>query len=408
MSITKDSIKNISETVGIKNLNDQVSNALASDVEYRIRELIQEALKFMKHSKRNKLTTEDVNHALRLRDMEALYGFSSKDPLQYFKMKGTQDTFYEEDKELEFSEIINAPLPKCPRDPHMRVHWLAIEGVQPAIPQNPIPQTQESHEQKKRKEPSSSSVIVKPLVKHVLSKELQLYFEKTTSAIKSGVQQSVNASIQSLTNDPGLHQLMPYFAQFISEEVTKNLRNLSLLKDLMRMLRALLESPYLHVDPYLHQLMPALLTCLVGKRLCEKIEEDHWELRNYCANLLAYLCKRYGDSYENLQARITKTLLQAFLDPNKALTTHYGAIVGMTALGHHVIQLLLLPNIGAYMKLLEPELNSPNFVKKRRSKEMSCCSIECCWKILKSCIKRDNFNWRKYNGSNFETNSRET
>jgi len=114
--------------------------------------------------------------------------------------------------------------------------------------------------------------------------------------------------------------------------------------------------------------MPALLTCLVGKRLCEKIEEDHWELRNYCANLLAYLCKRYGDSYENLQARITKTLLQAFLDPNKALTTHYGAIVGMTALGHHVIQLLLLPNIGAYMKLLEPELNSPNFVKKEEAR----------------------------------------
>jgi hypothetical protein len=106
--------------------------------------------------------------------------------------------------------------------------------------------------------------------------------------------------------------------------------------------------------------MPAILTCLVGKRLCEKPTENHWELRDYCATLVSYICRRFGTAYKTLQPRITKTLLHAFLDPTKPLTTHYGAVVGLSALGIYVIQLLLLPNIASYHRLLESELSPSN------------------------------------------------
>lgn len=62
------------------------------------------------------------------------------------------------------------------------------------------------------------------------------------------------------------------------------------------------------------------------------------------------------NAYPSLQPQITRTLLNAFLDPSKPLTTHYGAIVGLTALGEHVIELALLPNIPAYLELLRPVL----------------------------------------------------
>ncbi|KAG4378173.1 hypothetical protein GLYMA_18G290200v4 [Glycine max] len=106
----------------------------------------------------------------------------------------------------------------------------------------------------------------------------------------------------------------------------------------------------------LHQLMPSVVTCLVAKRLGSRLADNHWELRDSTANLVASICKRFGHVYSNLQSRLTKTLLNAFLDPKKALTQHYGAIQGLGALGPNVVRLLLLPNLETYMRLLEPEM----------------------------------------------------
>jgi hypothetical protein len=40
---------------------------------------------------------------------------------------------------------------------------------------------------------------------------------------------------------------------FISDQVNKNLRNLSLLMNVMKMTRAILSSPHLFVEPYVDQ-----------------------------------------------------------------------------------------------------------------------------------------------------------
>lgn len=49
-----------------------------------------------------------------------------------------------------------------------------------------------------------------------------------------------------------------------------------------------------------------------------------------------YFC-RFGHVYHNLQYRLTRTLFNAFLDPSKAMTQHYGAIQGLAALGTSVV-----------------------------------------------------------------------
>ena len=69
------SIKVIAQHVGIESLADEVARALAPDVEYRLREVIQDACKFMRHSKRTELSTDDINSSLVMRRCEPLYGF---------------------------------------------------------------------------------------------------------------------------------------------------------------------------------------------------------------------------------------------------------------------------------------------------------------------------------------------
>ncbi len=38
---------------------------------------------------------------------------------------------------LSLEDVLDAPLPPCPLEPSLRAHWLAVNGVQPVIEENP-------------------------------------------------------------------------------------------------------------------------------------------------------------------------------------------------------------------------------------------------------------------------------
>jgi histone H3/H4 len=103
--IHPETIQAIGQSIDIHNLLPEAARALAPDVEYRLREVIQEALKFTKHCRRQKLTTEDVNNALRMRNVEPMYGFShSMDPAKFVRAAGHPELFFVEDPELNFDQ----------------------------------------------------------------------------------------------------------------------------------------------------------------------------------------------------------------------------------------------------------------------------------------------------------------
>jgi hypothetical protein len=104
--IQPETIQAIGQSIDIHNLLPEAARALAPDVEYRLREVIQEALKFTKHCRRQKLTTEDVNNALRMRNVEPMYGFShSRDPAKFVRAAGHPELFFVEDPELDFDQV---------------------------------------------------------------------------------------------------------------------------------------------------------------------------------------------------------------------------------------------------------------------------------------------------------------
>jgi transcription initiation factor TFIID subunit 6 len=213
--------------------------------------------------------------------------------------------------------------------------------VQPAIPENPpidaiVPPTENKSSEHQKDD--GLPVDVNLPVKHVLSRELQMYFDKIAELIMTRSDTFLfKEALVSLTKDSGLHPLVPYFSYFIAGEVTQSLGDLPVLFALMCVVQSLLHNPHIHIEPYLHQLMPSMITCIVAKSLGHRLSDNHWELRYFSANLVASICWRFGHVYHNLQNRLTKTLIHAFLDPAKSLTQHYGAVQGISALGSSAV-----------------------------------------------------------------------
>ena len=63
-------VKDISDQLGLKNVSNDVLKTLAMDVEYRILEVIENANKLKKFSKRSKLTHDDIQKSMELLNLE--------------------------------------------------------------------------------------------------------------------------------------------------------------------------------------------------------------------------------------------------------------------------------------------------------------------------------------------------
>ncbi|AEO62949.1 c9e574ea-84a3-4549-acb4-eb3f21e0ba14 [Thermothielavioides terrestris] len=366
-----DNVRDVADSQGIT-LSEEPLRVLAQDVEYRIGQLIVEALRFMRAANRTTLTVQDVSLALRVLKVEPLYGYESTRPLRYGEasLGPGQPLFYIDDEEIDFEKVINAPLPKVPRDMSFTAHWLAVEGVQPSIPQNPTT-AETSSKDLLPKGPGANpalaalagndNVSFRPSVKHVISKELILYFDKIQAAIldddpdeeKTRLRE---AALESVRSDPGLHQLLPYFVNFITNQVTHHLDDLFVLRQMMELAEAVIQNPSLFLDPYASALSAPVLTCLMARKLGGAAPDEggdalreQYRLRELAASLLEMIARKYGASNALLRPKLTRTCLKHFLDPTRPPAVLFGAIRGVAASGGpEAVRILVLPNLKSF------------------------------------------------------------
>lgn len=202
----------------------------------------------------------------------------------------------------------------------------------------------------------------RPHVRHIISKELVLYFDKIQSAVLDDnpdeeVGQLRKAALQSVRSDPGLHQLVPYFVNFIANQVTHQLADTFVLRQMMELTDALIDNNNLFLDPYAAPLSAPVLTCLMGKKVgpeeashpgAEALREQY-DLREFSANVLGKIAKNYSKSNTRLRPKLTRTCLKYFLDPTKPCAVLFGAVCGLSAAGGPMsVKVLLMPNLKSF------------------------------------------------------------
>lgn len=336
MLFSIDTLKSYAHSVGITNIDDDALKVLSQDLEYRIKEICQEGSKFMLASKRSKLSIEDINYGLISRNVDPLFGY---DPHENLVFKGLPSgIYYVPDEEIDLEDFLERPLPKIPLNPSIQSHWLAIEGVQPQTAQNPI--VIEKVEQKKDTLLTyQEDTELKTQNRHMLTKELSMYFEKIIQAMET----EEDIAIECLKNESGIQQLVPYFIHHFNQQIMKNLKNSIKLKTVLMMYNSLLRNQFIFIDVYLHQVLPSLLTCVVGKHIDESV-------RYMSADVIKYVYQEFAIKYKTLGPRIVRTLVKSWFDKNADECVHLGAVHCLSILSKEVINSVIKPKFEIYKK----------------------------------------------------------
>ena len=234
------------------------------------------------------MTTDDIDQAFRVLNIEPLYGHSPHNPatfrraIPYPPSSSAGTLYFVEDEEIDFDRVLREEKITLPKPVSWTAHWLAVEGVQPLVPENPPAITKDTEEPSALKsitgQPSTSALATQSttkgrqqnqqLVKQVLSRELQLYYARLTSSLLPPAPEDYvkrTAALASLRHDAGLQALLPYIVRWVVEGVVNTLRAGSqtetdgrVLEVLLDVISALLDNSTLFVEPYVRIIFRAL------------------------------------------------------------------------------------------------------------------------------------------------------
>ena len=397
----------VANELGIENLHPDLVQELENYVKNEIQQIIQESIKFARHSYRKRLLPSDIHCTLNMRNSPPIIGcnapstfFDPNKPSSQQKNDNNNNNNSEKltipksgnnimikDDPLRTLEEIKNELITKPAPISVIVSWLAINGQVIGSQTQQI--NKHNNESLRIPKKGGSSLLknkieIKPIECHDISKEQQLFFEVLRNTVVKGNINTLNTFIDILQNsDAGLARLVPRIVSFIAKSVKDNVNNLQLidcnfLYCLMRIAESLILSRYLsnYLENYLQQFMPPILTCCMKENLSLSPSENHWDLRNKSARIVNLVLHKFGTKFPSVRAKVIKTITKYFNDFTKTFKTHYGAIVCMKELGIDALQTGLLPNIKIYINIkLKPVINGGIIDNNNKNKKMDTNSI---------------------------------
>jgi transcription initiation factor TFIID subunit 6 len=111
------------------------------------------------------------------------------------------------------------------------------------------------------------------------------------------------------------------------------------------MISAIMRSPFLDIQHYLHQLMPAILSCTFAKAYENESTDLHWQVRRQAAALVNRVYTDFGEIHQSVKTKLIKTIHEALLNPNKPLSSCCGALILLPMLGEQPFRESVVTNL---------------------------------------------------------------
>ncbi|XP_032221662.2 TAF6-like RNA polymerase II p300/CBP-associated factor-associated factor 65 kDa subunit 6L isoform X2 [Nematostella vectensis] len=299
----------------------------------------------MKHGKRRRMTTEDLNRAMQLTNVEPVYGYGSGEDMP-FRSTSTKegDVFFVDEKEIGIRELaLSTAVPTDPGKVSVRAQWLCVEGTQ-------LSSNNGQHGRLSKNSESDGQ-------QKTLSEAGLEYYEQITKAVLGESDVCRRMAFSDLQSNPKISCIFPYFVSFIASGVKSCSHDLKQLSRLLGMVSALTDNSSLFLDPYVIQLVTAVMYCLL-ETLTVSLNpvNDHWRLRRDAACVLAFLSRKCSNPVNYLHQQLLMTLREVLTDESRPYCSHYGAVVGLMELGSEALEQFLLPHLSTYWHQLQQVL----------------------------------------------------
>lgn len=359
--LSKETVRTFAESAGHSSLSDEVTEILAEDVSYRLRDLIKQSCEFMKNAKRRKMLTRDFFSALRNSDIQPIYGHSFSEPLTVCQTKEA-DIFFYNDPEVNLPNFgVSAQVVNHTGRTVLKGTWLAVEGTKTG---SSLPQTVAQGKASERSP--------KPL-----SEDALLYFDVITRAILGADEQSMRMALKDLNTNSRLLPLLPYLVNFVANGVKTVSHDTAQLGRLLHTVKALVLNPFVYLEPkpYLTMIVQTIEYCGI-EPLAASInpQNDHWALRDYASRLLGLTTRRLDCAGNRLRKLNLETLREVLSDNSRPFCTHYGAVMGILAMGMQAVHEIIVPLLPSYFGHLEESLSdcsSANAVVKSDAQKVN-------------------------------------
>lgn len=315
---------------------------------------------------------EHLNLSLKKHRLEPLYGFFS----------GNHDDEVNGEKYKKLEDLAKQfSAPAVPLKPSLALHWLAVNGTQPAIPENPVILSDKAQQELK-----------------TLPKEFQnLYVRIVGALLQATDKRTKEAVLDILRQDQCLQPLVPLLARFFYTQIKAHSRSqpVSHLVLLLDALVALQSNPHVALEAHLTQLLPGIFTLVAAPvlgiehaeassssstssslQLHQLNTQTHWSLRRRAAECVALILRRYHHSFPDLLPRVCRTYIDALNPPSQSLATVFGGVAGLMALGEEPLRQLLLPQLPNLKRLIIDSVETRDTVHTQQTDETQAVEMD--------------------------------